>query len=160
MEDQKLVFLASLPSLVLCFQPRSTPFVWLLARTWIRKNTDCFAVYSRLILMFSFLKGCQQSGVKSSHVTRLLVSGIISHPTCKGNPNSGIQVVFACRISNVIKSRLYNQQSWALEFKIQLKESGIPLTIGIQTPRKCHVKRLESHGMERWCKTVLHGVMC
>ena len=27
------------------FQPRSRPFVWLLARTWIRKNTDCFAVY-------------------------------------------------------------------------------------------------------------------
>ena len=24
---------------------RSRPFVWLLARTWIRKNTDCFAVY-------------------------------------------------------------------------------------------------------------------
>ena len=23
----------------------SRPFVWLLARTWIRKNTDCFAVY-------------------------------------------------------------------------------------------------------------------
>ena len=38
-------FLASLPSLALCFQPRSTPFVWLLARTWISKNTDCFAVY-------------------------------------------------------------------------------------------------------------------
>ena len=39
------VFLASLPSLALCFQPRSRPFVWLLARTWIRKkNTDCFAV--------------------------------------------------------------------------------------------------------------------
>ena len=30
-------FLASLPSLSLCFQPRSRPFVWLLARTWIRK---------------------------------------------------------------------------------------------------------------------------
>ena len=75
--------------------------------------------------MLSFLKGSQQSGVKSNHVTRLLVSGIVSHPTCEGNPNSGIQVVFACRISNVIKSRLYNQQSWALEFKIQLKESGI-----------------------------------
>ena len=28
----------------LCFQPRSRPFVWLLAHTWIRKNTDCFAV--------------------------------------------------------------------------------------------------------------------
>ena len=39
--------LASLPSLSLCFQPRSRPFVWLLARTWIRKNTNCFAVYSR-----------------------------------------------------------------------------------------------------------------
>ena len=36
---------ASLPSLTLCFQPRSRSFVWLAARTWIRKNTDCFAVY-------------------------------------------------------------------------------------------------------------------
>ena len=35
----------SLPSLALCFQRRSRPFVWLQARTWIRKNTDCFAVY-------------------------------------------------------------------------------------------------------------------
>ena len=34
-----------LPSLTLRFQPRSRPFVWLLALTWIRKNTDCFAVY-------------------------------------------------------------------------------------------------------------------
>ena len=32
------VFLASLPSLALCFQPPSSrPFVWLLARTWISK---------------------------------------------------------------------------------------------------------------------------
>ena len=36
-----------LPSLALCFQPCSRPFVWLLARTWIRKNTDCFAVYGQ-----------------------------------------------------------------------------------------------------------------
>ena len=35
----------SLPSLALCFQPCLRPFVWLLAHTWIRKNTDCFAVY-------------------------------------------------------------------------------------------------------------------
>ena len=35
-----LVFLTSLPCLALC----STPFVWLLASSWIRKNTDCFAV--------------------------------------------------------------------------------------------------------------------
>ena len=35
-------------SLALCFHPRSRlskPFVWLLARTRIHKNTDCFAVY-------------------------------------------------------------------------------------------------------------------
>ena len=37
--------LASLPSLDHCFQPRFRPSVWLLARTWIPKNTDCFAVY-------------------------------------------------------------------------------------------------------------------
>ena len=42
--DCKTVGFFSLPSLALCFQPRSRPFVWLLARTWIRKNTDCFAV--------------------------------------------------------------------------------------------------------------------
>ena len=36
---------ASLASLALCFQPRSIPFVWLLPCTWIRKSTDCFAVY-------------------------------------------------------------------------------------------------------------------
>ena len=41
----KSVFLASLPSLTLRFQPRSRPFVWLVALTWIRKNTHCFAVY-------------------------------------------------------------------------------------------------------------------
>ena len=45
MQNGQSVFLASLPSLAPCFQPRSTPFVWLLPRTWIRKSTDCFAVY-------------------------------------------------------------------------------------------------------------------
>ena len=38
------LLLASLLSLTLRFQPRSRPFVWLLALTWISKNTDCFAV--------------------------------------------------------------------------------------------------------------------
>ena len=36
---------ASLPSFALRFQPHSRSFVWLLARTWIRKNTDRFAIY-------------------------------------------------------------------------------------------------------------------
>ena len=48
-------FLASLPSLALCFQPRTGYFVWLLARSWIRKNTDCFAVYSHNKIQFSLL---------------------------------------------------------------------------------------------------------
>ena len=34
-------------SLFLALFQRSRPFVWLLARAWIRKNTDCFAVYPR-----------------------------------------------------------------------------------------------------------------
>ena len=46
-------FLASLPSLALCFQHRTGHFVWLLARSWIRKNTDCFAVYSHNKIQFS-----------------------------------------------------------------------------------------------------------
>ena len=54
---KKNVFLASLPSLALCFQPCSRPFVWLLARTWIRKNMDCFAVY--LCSEVCSLKCCQ-----------------------------------------------------------------------------------------------------
>ena len=37
-------------SLALRFQPRSRHLVWLLARTWIRKNTDCFTVYGWVIL--------------------------------------------------------------------------------------------------------------
>ena len=43
MRREKKTPLASLPSLALCFQFRSRPFVWLIARTWISKNTDCFA---------------------------------------------------------------------------------------------------------------------
>ena len=37
------------PSLALCFQPRSRPFVRLLVRTWTRNNTDCFAVYLMMV---------------------------------------------------------------------------------------------------------------
>ena len=58
MQNGQPVFLASLPSLALCFQPRSRPFVWLLACTWIRKNKDCFAVYC-LLLAESFLWNLQ-----------------------------------------------------------------------------------------------------
>ena len=36
---------------------------------------------------------------------------------------------------NVDNFSLWNPESWALESGIQLKESGIPLMIGIQNPR-------------------------
>lgn len=91
--------------------------------------------------MLSFLKGSQQS-VKSNQVTSLLVSGFVATP-CVGE--SGFRVIFASRIRNLIKSRLYNQKPWALEFGIQLmefriqkpssndKESGIQW---VQNPRR------------------------
>ena len=39
---------ASLPSLALCFQARSRPFVWLLARTWIRIYTQKYGLFCSL----------------------------------------------------------------------------------------------------------------
>ena len=37
-----------LPSLALCFQARSRPFVWLLARTWIRIHTQKYGLFCSL----------------------------------------------------------------------------------------------------------------
>ena len=45
---------------------------------------------------------------------------------------SGIRENFACRIRNPGKLCIWNLESWVLESGIQLKESGIPLTIGIK----------------------------
>ena len=42
--------------------------------------------------------------------------------------------MFACGIRNLGKFYTLNLESWALEFGIQYKESGIPLTIGIHNP--------------------------
>ena len=38
---------AFLPSFTLHLQHRPRPFVWLFARTWLLKNTGCFAVYAK-----------------------------------------------------------------------------------------------------------------
>ena len=43
-----------------------------------------------------------------------------------------IRKIFACGIKNPRKFCLWNLESRALESEIQLKETGIPLTIGIQ----------------------------
>ena len=42
--------------------------------------------------------------------------------------------IFACGIQNLRKFCLWDLESRAVESEIQLKESGIPLTIGIQNP--------------------------
>ena len=42
--------------------------------------------------------------------------------------------MFACEIRNPGKFGLWNPESWALEYDIQLMESGIPVTIVIQIP--------------------------
>ena len=45
-----------------------------------------------------------------------------------------IREIFACGIQNPRKFCMWNLESWALESEIQLKETGIPRTIGIQNP--------------------------
>ena len=57
----------SLPSLALCFQPCSRPFVWLLTHTWICKNTDCFAVYQGKNEKSHLLSGKGQSVMSSNN---------------------------------------------------------------------------------------------
>ena len=48
------------------------------------------------------------------------------------------------RLRNLGKFCLWNTKSWALDSGIQLKESGIPLTIGIQNRSSTDRQRLES----------------
>ena len=52
----------------------------------------------------------------------------------KGHPDSGVHEIVACGIRNLGHFCLWNQGSWALESRIKLKESGIPLKIGIRNP--------------------------
>ena len=58
-----------------------------------------------------------------------------------------IREIFACGIQNPRKFSLWNLESRALESEIQLKESGIPLRIGIQNQvqlSKTGIQYLES----------------
>ena len=50
------------------------------------------------------------------------------------NLDSGIREIFVCRIRNLRKFFLWNQESWVFGIRIQTKESGIPLTIWIHNP--------------------------
>ena len=85
---------ASLPSLALCFQPRSRPFDWLLARTWIRKNKDCFAVYEDLIndvYHNALLPECSQRkrwilGTKKAFQRKVFWSGLLPQFSTEGRP--------------------------------------------------------------------------
>ena len=51
----------------------------------------------------------------------------------KGHPDSGVHEIVACGIRNLGHFCLWNQGSWALESRIKLKESGIPLKITTTT---------------------------
>ena len=55
---------------------------------------------------------------------------------------------------------LWNLESWALESEIQLKESGIPITVGIQIKVPYSEKQYLECGSKAWnpeSKTVLQG---
>ena len=68
MREERQAHTQSLLSLALRFQPRSRPFVWLLARTWIRKNTDCFAVYNRMEIWKCWLSQRGEIGVPGENL--------------------------------------------------------------------------------------------
>ena len=56
-------------------------------------------------------------------------------PNVRESGFPGVLEIFSCGIRNWSrKNLLWNPESWALESGIQLKESGIPLTIGIRNP--------------------------
>ena len=60
-------------------------------------------------------------------------------------PRKGIREIFACGIRNPGKFCLWNLESWALESRIKLKESGMQ-----GSTKKAGIKCLESgiHSME------------
>ena len=68
-------------------------------------------------------------------VTMVIASFLSFYPWCKG-----------IRIAESEKCEFWHAESWALESRIQLKESGIPLMFGIWNPR--------STDKESW----IHGV--
>ena len=57
-----------------------------------------------------------------------------NRPT-QGNLDSEIWEIFACAMWNLENFSLWNQESLALEYGINFKESEIPLMIGIRNPR-------------------------
>ena len=72
-----------------------------------------------------------------------------------GIPDSGIGkfLLVESRIQNIFAVEFV--ESWALESAMQLKDSGIPLSIGIQNPSSSD-KESEIHDVESTSKTVLN----
>ena len=57
------------------------------------------------------------------------------------------------------KYSYWNPECWALESEIQVKESGVPVTIGIQNPRlESSTLNRESTAWNPGSRTVLHGL--
>ena len=79
---------------------------------------------------------------KSRFLQLIIVVGVaikrvitdLSVTKCGITPCEGIRERFTCGILDLRNICLCNPESWPLESGIQLQESGIPLTIGIQNP--------------------------
>ena len=70
-----------------------------------------------------------KAGCAVEHVTKPSTSPLSLALLRKVSPH-----VSECAFWNLRKLCLWNPESWALESRIQLKESGIPPMIGIQNP--------------------------
>ena len=71
----------------------------------------------------------------------------------------GVRECSSCGIRNPGKYCYWNPKCWALESEIQVKESGVPVTIGIQNPRlESSTLNRESTVWKPGSRTVLHGL--
>ena len=68
-------------------------------------------------------------------------------------PNPNLNFKPCCGIRNPRKFCLWNPESWVLESGIQIKESGIPITIGIQNSTVLQKNTGIQH-LESWIHSV------
>ena len=87
----------------------------------------------------------EKIGIPSSYLQKFVQSTLFPFPSCGIHNECSLREPrlrnpwanpghFACSIWNLINFRLWSLESWSLESGIQLKESGIPLTIGMRNP--------------------------
>ena len=135
-------------------------------------KTSFIEVETKEIHLWSGLSiALEKIGIPSSYLQRFVQSTLFPFPSCGIHNECSLREPrlrnpwanpghFACRIWNLINFRLWNLESWSLESGIQLKESGIPLTIGIRNPSSTEKEpgsstwNLESTAWNPECTTV------